>query len=103
MALSSSFAREDLTRSRRSGLGSRFVWGREPYRRYEAIYRPDDVVLELGAGTGRHSVALLDAAETVVCLDISPTALAVGHRRTGASSLPASADMEALPIANRPY
>lgn len=78
---------------------------REPYERYETLLRqtvrPEHVVLELGAGTGRHTVALTNAAATVISLDISPTALSVGRRRTGGRSLPVSADMEALPIANQ--
>lgn len=75
---------------------------RQPYIRYEdhlaSKIQPSDTVLELGAGSGRHTVALTRTQATIIALDISAAALSVGLRRTESKSLPVCADMEALPL-----
>lgn len=75
---------------------------RAPYVCYEqhlaTLIRANDTVLELGAGSGRHTAALANTNARVIALDISSAALTVGQRRAGGKSNPVCGDMEALPL-----
>lgn len=86
------------------GSGSFEPHLRAPYRFYEEsiarIVRPEHEVLELGAGTGVHTGALLRTGARVTTLDISPAALdALAKRHPAGVRLRTQAgDMEALPF-----
>ena len=74
-----------------------------PYRAYERSLRETirhgDVVLELGAGSGRHTVAITGLTDASVALDIAVNALKVCRERTRGRSSVVSGDLEALPFA----
>ncbi len=79
---------------------------RPPYTLYEqrisALARPEHHVLELGAGAGMHTGALLSTGARVIACDISPYSLALLKRRLATSSggrlHVQPADMEVLPF-----
>lgn len=79
---------------------------RAPYTYYEQriseLVSPDHEVLELGAGSGMHTAALLRTGARVTAVDISPSALELLQRKlAGIGSAPLVtrvADMEALPF-----
>lgn len=75
-----------------------------PYRAYEealaARIAPDDVVLELGAGSGRHTVAATELAANVVAVDIADSALRVCRARTRGRAWVLCGDIERLPCAD---
>jgi ubiquinone/menaquinone biosynthesis C-methylase UbiE len=77
---------------------------REPFLCYEEFARstilPDHEVLELGAGTGVHTLGLLSTGARVTATDISPNSLAVLERLLGGEGrlLTRLADIEALPF-----
>lgn len=75
---------------------------REPYdwfhAQLEALITRETVVLEIGAGSGQHTLPLAELTDLLVTLDISVPALTVGALRGGSSVRPVCADMEALPI-----
>lgn len=77
---------------------------REPYDRYnqrlgETLTR-ESVVLELGAGAGRHTVRLTSLSDFVLAIDVSSVALSLLRRRTEYRGRPVCADIESLPIAD---
>lgn len=83
------------------GFPSRY---REPYDRYnqllgETLTR-ESVVLELGAGGGRHTVRLTSLSDFVLAIDVSSVALSLLQRRTKFRGRPVCADIESLPIAD---
>lgn len=78
-----------------------------PYRAYEqrlrAAINREDLVLELGSGSGRHSVAVVECSDHVVALDISVTSLAVARLRTRGAAAVVGGDIAALPFANETF
>lgn len=76
-----------------------------PYFRYwEHIgdsVRTNDIVLELGAGSGRHTEKLTGSSERVVALDVSEKSLKVCVERAGRGVSPVCGDMANLPFADR--
>lgn len=58
---------------------------RAPYEYYEshvrALLKPGLRILELGSGTGRHSLMLAEGGASVTCSDIAPSALLALERR----------------------
>lgn len=84
---------------------------RAPYLAYEEALRrviaPSDRVLELGAGTGLHTQALLRTGAHVTATDISPNALALLARDLGPGAgdrlETRVADMERLPFENESF
>jgi ubiquinone/menaquinone biosynthesis C-methylase UbiE len=78
---------------------------RAPYLRFQQLVvqsvRPDSIVLELGAGTGVHSIPAALAGAGVIATDISLEALGVARLRAQNARteiLLAVADAECLPI-----
>lgn len=79
---------------------------RAPYIYYEQriheLVSPADRVLELGAGSGLHTAALLRTGARVTASDISPSALALLQRKLAGLAperlITRIADMEALPF-----
>lgn len=78
---------------------------RAPYLFYEQqiseVIRSQDHVLELAAGAGMHTAALLQTGARVTATDISPHSLEVLEQRFGGVTgrlVTAVADMEALPF-----
>mgnify|MGYP002401171570 CR=1 FL=1 len=73
-----------------------------PYFRYwehiDSCVGPDDVVLELGAGSGRHTERLAKTSGEVIALDVSEKSLKLGVERAGRNVSPVCADMEDLPF-----
>ena len=84
---------------------------RAPYDFYEQLISelvsPGHEVLELGAGTGFHTAALLRTGAHVTATDISPSSLALIEKSLG-SSAPGRlecrlADIESLPFESRTF
>jgi ubiquinone/menaquinone biosynthesis C-methylase UbiE len=80
---------------------------RTPYLCYEQqinkVIRPQSRVLELAAGAGMHTSALLQTGAHVTATDISPLSLKMLEQRfrgTNGHFVTAVADMEALPFSN---
>lgn len=78
---------------------------RSPYQCYENFIKklltPNHRVLELGAGTGMHTLALTKTKATVVAIDISPNALRLlelSISSAGEKVITQVADMECLPF-----
>lgn len=79
---------------------------RTPYTFYEQriheLVSPADRVLELGAGSGLHTAALVRTGAQVTASDISPSVLALLQRKLAALAperlITRVADMEALPF-----
>ena len=78
---------------------------RAPYTAYErailATLRPGMRILELGSGTGRHSVVLAGSGSEVTCTDVSAGALALLSKRMsslGRTVRVVPAPMEATPF-----
>jgi SAM-dependent methyltransferase len=78
---------------------------RDPYLEYEASARAlctaGRKVLELGAGTGLHSIALASNGADLTCIDIAKSALECLQRRLGTVGLKATSvvgTMERLPF-----
>ena len=78
---------------------------RTPYLFYEQrireVIRPQDRVLELAAGAGMHTSALLQTGAQVTATDISPHSLKILEQRFGGVNgrlVTDVADMEALPF-----
>lgn len=73
-----------------------------PYFRYwehiDSSVGSNDMVLELGAGSGRHTEKLAKASGNVVALDVSEKSLKLGVERAGRNVSPVCADMEDLPF-----
>ena len=73
-----------------------------PYFRYweqiDGCVGPDDVVLELGDGSGRHTERLAKTSGEVIALDVSEKSLKLGVERAGRNVSPVCADMEDLPF-----
>ncbi|HUR91692.1 MAG TPA: class I SAM-dependent methyltransferase [Gemmatimonadaceae bacterium] len=80
---------------------------RAPYLRYEAhigrLVRPEQVVLEIGSGTGVHTAPLVGTGARVVATDISVNALRVTRYRVSDRVSAAAADMEELPFASASF
>jgi SAM-dependent methyltransferase len=84
---------------------------RAPYVFYERAIRdsvrPDDDVLELGAGMGLHTKVLVDTGARVTATDISRNALAVLYRNLGGPKADrlntCVADLGALPFADAAF
>ena len=77
---------------------------RAPYKVYDAWIRkgvrPGDIVLELGSGSGRHTVTLTESGAFVVALDVSLTSLQACSVRTAGLSVPVCGNIERLPLAD---
>lgn len=58
-------------------------------------------VLELGAGGGRHTVALIEAGGLVLALDVSELSLRACRIRTRGGALPVVGSIEELPLADQ--
>jgi ubiquinone/menaquinone biosynthesis C-methylase UbiE len=68
---------------------------------YEALtknIRSQDVVLELGAGSGRHTTILTDISAMVYAVDISPLSLEMCQVRTKNKVIPICAPMVNIPL-----
>ena len=83
---------------------------RAPYIFYEKCVRecigPQDQVLELGAGMGLHTYALVQTGARVTATDISPNALKLLEQRivrTDMHVITQVADMESLPFADASF
>lgn len=78
---------------------------REPYDRFHLSIRdvvsPTSTVLELGAGTGDHSIVVSAQGGRTVALDISIESLRLARLRCGGALKPVCADMASLPIGAR--
>jgi ubiquinone/menaquinone biosynthesis C-methylase UbiE len=81
-----------------------------PYQCYEqaiaALIGADSEVLELGAGEGRHTLALVKTGARVTATDISPHALEVLKRRitaAGEEVITRTADIESLPFLSHSF
>lgn len=72
------------------------------YQALLALHPADKVVCEVGCGTGRHSIPLVELGARVVCVDFSPGALNVVRRAAVGSGRPApllvAGDTRALPF-----
>lgn len=83
------------------------VINRAPYICYEAyikkFVRENARILELGAGIGDHSAALVGAGGRVVCSDISLNSLQVLRKRMGAGVCVCVSDMEMLPFVSSSF
>lgn len=75
---------------------------RAPYQLFEQyvarLIDDSSKVLEIGAGTGLHTVALARRSPLVTALDISPTALELCRERTQGRVRTICGDMEDLPV-----
>lgn len=78
-----------------------------PYRAYEQRLRAEidreDVVLEIGSGSGRHTVAVVECSDHVVALDISVDSLAVARVRTSGEAAAVGGDIAHLPFADETF
>jgi ubiquinone/menaquinone biosynthesis C-methylase UbiE len=78
-----------------------------PYIRYHEhisdTVKPDSTVLEIGAGGGRHTAALVQASRQVVAFDISVMSLSVCRVRTEGGARLVAGDMANLPFAGRSF
>lgn len=95
-----------------SGFGSSTMphYLRAPYLHYEdqiaALVRPDHRVLELGAGTGLHTLSLASTGAVVIATDISSQSLTLLDRRilsVGQKVNTCLAHMEALPFEDNSF
>ncbi len=68
------------------------------YEQLRRVITPDSVVLELGAGSGRHTGVLTQRSRRVVASDISPLSLELCRRRTRGQAVAVCADIQALPF-----
>jgi ubiquinone/menaquinone biosynthesis C-methylase UbiE len=79
---------------------------RAPYIFYEqciaSLIKPDHKVLELGSGTGLHTVALVETKAQVVATDIAPNVLKVIEQKITDITTQV-ADIEALPFENSSF
>ena len=104
-------ARSQLSTSRAGPAAGEFGSGampqylRTPYIFYEKcvseLIGSHDQVLELGAGSGLHTYALVQTGAVVTATDISPNALKLLEQRivnAGGAVMTQVADMEALPF-----
>jgi SAM-dependent methyltransferase len=77
---------------------------RPPYEVYDrfiaAVVTPGATVLELGAGGGRHTVALTAASRRVIALDVSELSLKACSLRTHGAAMPVCGTIEELPVAD---
>ncbi len=75
---------------------------RTPYIHYEKIIREnvfaDQDILELGAGTGQHTYALVQTRARVVASDISSNSLELLKKKLGRNVITRVADIEKLPF-----
>ena len=83
---------------------------RAPYLKYEEMHveciESNDVVLEIGAGTGIHTHSLLKTGALVVATDISPNSLQIIKKKYKEYSKNLNtevADMEFLPFENETF
>ena len=78
---------------------------RRPYEVFDQFIaqavNTKSMVLEIGAGGGRHTVALTDAGAAVVALDVSEMSLRACRIRTEGAALPVVGSMEELPVVDR--
>ncbi len=95
-----------------SGFGASAMphYLRAPYLHYEkqiaALVRPDHRVLELGAGSGLHTLSLARTGAAVIASDISSQSLALLDRHAlsmGEKVTTCLADMEALPFEDNSF
>lgn len=100
-------ARQELGRSDLSYLTGLDDMPRQylpPYERYydqlRRVITSDSIVLELGAGSGRHTGVLTECSRRVVASDISHPSLELCRRRTQGAAFPVCADIQALPFAS---
>lgn len=91
-----------------SSVMSQFL--RSPYQYYEKLIKERvssaDVVLELGAGSGLHTLCLVQTGARVVASDISPHSLEVlekGIKESGYQVSTKVADIELLPFDNESF
>jgi SAM-dependent methyltransferase len=98
---------EAATSSAEFGAAGMPAYLRAPYLLYEAkileLVNSRDRVLELGAGSGLHTLSLLKAGAHVIATDISPRSLELLSQRMNAVGVSVEtqvADMEALPFAD---
>lgn len=108
-------AKEKLAGTRGLGmasLGSSVIPAslQTPYLAYEKaiaeLVKPSDRVLELGAGTGLHTSALLRTGAEVVASDLSPSSLQLlekSFEKTPGRLTTEVADMERLPFASTSF
>ncbi|NDJ51774.1 MAG: methyltransferase domain-containing protein [Chloroflexi bacterium] len=54
---------------------------RETLRVLQSLLRPDDTLLDVGAGSGRFALPLAQSVKQVTALDLSPDMLAIFERR----------------------
>lgn len=69
----------------------------------ESGVRPGELVLDLGAGTGVITAALLDAKARVVAVERDPKAVRRLQRRFGSAVRVISGDLREIPLPRRPY
>lgn len=76
-----------------------------PYLRFwdhiEAVVGYDDIVLDLGAGTGRHTEVLAASSESVLALDVSEKSLTACVQRSGGGVRPICGDMANIPLVDK--
>lgn len=77
---------------------------RPPYAVYDAWIRagvrPGETVLELGAGSGRHTMTVTETGARVLALDVSLNSLQASRLRTAGGAFPVCANMEELPLSD---
>ncbi|HQZ06108.1 MAG TPA: class I SAM-dependent methyltransferase [Burkholderiaceae bacterium] len=106
----SRLAAAELAPPELDGVGSLPAYLRAPYLHYQAmaaeLIRPQHSVLELGSGTGSHTLALASSGARVIATDISLHSLKYLKRRLDAQGVAVQtlvADMEALPFADNAF
>ncbi len=105
-----SLAGADQAPPERDAVAAMPAYLRAPYLYYQAMIaamvRPDQAVLELGSGTGSHTLTLARSGAHVTATDISPHSLAYLERclaDQGVNVGTQVADMEALPFADNSF
>ena len=73
-----------------------------PVSSHDAAVRPGELVLDLGAGHGALTAALLDAGAHVVAVEVDPRAVAVLRRRFDGVRV-VEGDLLTVPLPRRPY
>jgi SAM-dependent methyltransferase len=60
----------------------------ETLRLLQSLLRPDDTLLDVGAGSGRFALPLAQSVKQVTALDLSPDMLAILERRAAEKNIP---------------